>query len=53
MKNTLILLLFFPFCLFAQKHDNIWIFGYESIANSEDFKGSIGSFISEYKMLCK
>ena len=45
MKNILILLFFLPFCSLAQKHDNVWIFGYESMSSTEGIEGSVGTFI--------
>ena len=46
MKN-LLLFLFLPFTLLGQKHDNVWLFGYNSNGAFDGAEGIIRSFSDE------
>ena len=45
--KKLLLFLFLPFSLFSQKHDNVWLFGYNSSGFFEGAEGIIRNFSDE------
>ncbi|KAA3620919.1 MAG: hypothetical protein DWQ02_28615, partial [Bacteroidetes bacterium] len=46
-KLILVSILFLPFCLIAQKHDNVWLFGYGSNENDSIYGGTVIKFTGD------